>query len=45
VQTISASRRSSNALVADKRICSMCSLIELSFSMKVSVEAMYASGC
>ena len=27
-----------NALVADKRICSMCSLIDASFSMKVSDE-------
>jgi hypothetical protein len=34
--TMIASRRSSSALVADSRICSMCSLIELSFSMKVS---------
>ena len=31
-----ASRRSSSALVADRRICSMCSLIEASFSMYVS---------
>jgi hypothetical protein len=30
------SGRSSRALVADRRICSMCSLIEASFSMKVS---------
>ncbi|MET3144391.1 UNVERIFIED_ORG: hypothetical protein ABIB63_000189 [Xanthomonas axonopodis] len=36
VATTSESRRDSKVLVADKRICSMCSLIELSFSMKVS---------
>ncbi len=31
--TITQSRRSSSDLVAERRICSMCSLIELSFSM------------
>ena len=33
-----ASRRSSSAFVADSRICSMCSLIEASFSMYVSLD-------
>ncbi len=30
------SRRSSSAFVAERRICSMCSFTEESFSMKVS---------
>ena len=38
VATMIESGRSSSALVADSRICSMCSLIEASFSMKVSLE-------
>jgi hypothetical protein len=38
------SGRSSSALVAESRICSMCSLIEESFSMNVSDEGTYASG-
>ena len=33
VETMIESVRSSSALVADSRICSMCSLIEASFSM------------
>ncbi len=36
VVTMMASLRSSSALVADRRICSIWSLIEASFSMKVS---------
>ncbi len=36
VATMITSRRSSSALVADSRICSMCSFTEASFSMKVS---------
>jgi hypothetical protein len=39
VATTIASGRDSRVLVADRRICSMCSLIELSFSMKVSATA------
>jgi hypothetical protein len=39
VATMMVSRRSSRALVADRRICSMCSLIDESFSMKVSLAA------
>ena len=38
VATMMASDLSSNALVADRRICSMCSLIEASFSINVSDE-------
>jgi hypothetical protein len=38
VHTITTSRRSSRLLVADRRICSMCSLIEESFSMNRSRE-------
>jgi hypothetical protein len=34
--TMITSRRSSRLLVADRRICSMCSLIALSFSMNRS---------
>ena len=34
--TMMESERSSSALVADRRICSMCSLTEESFSMYVS---------
>ena len=33
VATMTTSRRSSSDLVADRRICSMCSLIDESFSM------------
>ncbi|CFN63238.1 Uncharacterised protein [Bordetella pertussis] len=36
VPTMTVSRRSSRLLVADRRICSMCSLIDESFSMKRS---------
>ena len=36
VPTMMVSRRSSSDLVADRRICSICSLIALSFSMKRS---------
>ena len=36
VATMMESLRSSSALVADSRICSMCSFTEESFSMKVS---------
>jgi len=36
VATMMASLRSSRALVADSRICSMCSFTEASFSMNVS---------
>jgi hypothetical protein len=42
--TISTSRRSSSALVAEWRILSISSLIDASFSMKVSVLGTYASG-
>ena len=42
--TITTSRRSISDLVADRRICSMCSLIELSFSMYRSRAGTYASG-
>jgi hypothetical protein len=42
--TMMVSRRSSNALVAECRILSISSLIEASFSMKVSVLGTYASG-
>ena len=38
------SLRSSSALVAACRILSISSLIDASFSMKVSVEGTYASG-
>ena len=38
------SRRLTNALAAEMRRRSISSLIELSFSMKVSLEGMYASG-
>ena len=38
VATMMESLRSSSALVADRRICSMCSLIEASFSIYVSLE-------
>jgi len=33
VATMIASLRSSSALVAESRICSMCSLVEASFAM------------
>ena len=42
--TISTSRRSNRALVADSRSLSISSLIEVSFSMYVSDEGTYASG-
>ena len=35
---------SNKALVADKRICSICSLIEASFAIYVSEVGTYASG-
>ena len=35
--TTMVSRRSRKDLVAESRICSICSLIEASFSMKVSL--------
>ena len=42
--TISTSRRPRSAAVAEWRSRSISSLTELSFSMYVSVEGMYASG-
>jgi hypothetical protein len=42
--TMTTSRRSSRLFVALRRICSMCSLIEESFSMNRSREGTYASG-